>query len=367
MSGTVSPGPNDPNPPPAAAPSISTAAIDDMQDTLADLKRWPELAGTLQVCAEVIEPAFRRADQKALRHQRWHRLLTMLATSFGTAAVVFAILQLAFADPIRPAMARAEVFVAILASVAVVLGLGMAFQANWLVERNKAERLRLAKFRFLIDPELWSGADAVKSRKRGDLEQHVRELEAIGPGDVHHWVENDQVPHPPQSVLALSSLPHGNKELLEYYRTRRLQFQLRFFRKRADHYLKRHRFTRYLSPLLFFGSVGAVLVHFGYDLVSHDHVIGTERLPAISRGLIVLAASLPVLGGMIRTFAEAYQFARNTYRYRAKAVALTSIDSDLELAIEPRSQFLGLWLSEETLENEHREWLRLMLDAEWFA
>ena len=35
--------------------------------------------------------------------------------------------------------------------------------------------------------------------------------------------------------------------------------------------------------------------------------------------------------------------------------------------INPRSQFLSLWFSEQSLENEHREWLRLMLDAEWFG
>jgi hypothetical protein len=333
-----------------------------MQDSTADLKRWPELAGMLQVCAEVVEPAFRGADQAGLRHQWIHRQLTKWATSFGTAAVVFAILQLAFAYPIGSAMATAEVIAVILAFVAVGLGLRMAFQANWLVERNKAERLRLAKFRFLIDPELWSGDDTVKRQKHSELVQQVKEIEAIGHKDVHHWVENDEVPQPPQSVLALVALPPGGYELLDYYRTRRLHFQLGFLRKRADKYLKHHNRTRYLSPLLFFGSVGAVLIHFGYDIVTH-----AGELDPISRWLIVLAASLPVLGGMIRTFAEAYQFARNTYRYRAKAVALTSIDSALGHAVDPRSQFLGLWLSEETLENEHREWLRLMLEAEWFA
>jgi hypothetical protein len=53
--------------------------------------------------------------------------------------------------------------------------------------------------------------------------------------------------------------------------------------------------------------------------------------------------------------------------YRAKSVALTSIDSALEHATDARSRFLGLWFSEETPENEQREWLRLMLEAEWFA
>jgi len=113
--------------------------------------------------------------------------------------------------------------------------------------------------------------------------------------------------------------------------------------------------------------VGAVLIHFGYDILGHP--IGEKPVPLdmFSRWMILLAASLPVLGGAVRTFRSAYDFARNTYRYRAKAVALNLIGSSLEHASGPHSQFLGLWFCEQTLENEHREWLRLMIEAEWFA
>jgi hypothetical protein len=44
-----------------------------MHDSEADLAHWQQLAGKLQVCAEVIEPAFRKADGAALRHQSYHR------------------------------------------------------------------------------------------------------------------------------------------------------------------------------------------------------------------------------------------------------------------------------------------------------
>jgi len=46
---------------------------DDMHDSEADLAHWQQLAGKLQVCAEVIEPAFHEADGAALRHQSYHR------------------------------------------------------------------------------------------------------------------------------------------------------------------------------------------------------------------------------------------------------------------------------------------------------
>ena len=119
--------------------------------------RWPARS----MSAQVIEPAFRRADQAALKHQKNHRRLIRLAASFGTIAVILAILQLAFDDPIGPSFKAVatgeEAFAVVIALIAVGLGLWAAFQIQWLVERNKAERLRLAKFRFLIDPELWYG------------------------------------------------------------------------------------------------------------------------------------------------------------------------------------------------------------------
>jgi hypothetical protein len=335
---------------------------DDMHNAPDDLAHWQQLAGKLQVCAEVIEPACRKADGAALRHQSYHRQLVKWATVFGTAAILFAILQLAFGDAIGlHQVAFAELVAVAIALVAFVLGSLVAFQILWLVERNKAERLRIAKFRYLIDPELWSGDPATEARKRADLETEVKRVENARHKDVRDWLENDEVPTPPDSVLGLAVPPAATIELIDYYRTRRLEYQLAFFRKMANEYLKLQKVTMHVPAVLFLASVGAVLIHYGHDLLTH-----VEHLDTLSRWMIVAAASLPVLGGTIRTFQNAYQFARNTYRYRAKAVALTSIKSALDHATGPRSQFLALWFSEQTLENEHREWLRLMLEAEWF-
>jgi hypothetical protein len=353
-------------PPSSSGPQASTAPpppIDDMHDTPADLARWPQLAGNLQVCADAIEPAFRKADAAALRHQWYHRQLVKWATVFGTAAILFAILQLAFGEAIGlHQIAFDELAAVVIALIAFVLGSLVAFQIRWLVERNKAERLRMAKFQHLIDPELWNGDPATQQKKRAKLEGAVKAIEAARHNEVHQWIENDAVPTPPDSILGLSTPPPVTGELLDYYHTRRLDYQLDFFRKRANEYLRFQKATMHVSVVLFLVSVGAVLVHYGHDLLTH-----AEQLDTLSRWMIVLAASLPVLGGTFRTFREAYQFARNTYRYRAKAVALASIKAALEQETTPRSQFLGLWFCEQTLENEHREWLRLMLEAEWFG
>ena len=140
---------------------------------------------------------------------------------------------------------------------------------------------------------------------------------------MHHWLAADIVPQPPESILGLTEPSLAGRELLDYYRNRRLRYQLGFFQKRANENVKLQNITKHPSPLLFFGSVGVVLVHFVYDF-AHDHLatgklLGTtEPLDWLSRWLIVLAASMPVVGGGIRTFRSAYEFARNTYRYRPR-------------------------------------------------
>ena len=65
--------------------------------------------------------------------------------------------------------------------------------------------------------------------------------------------------------------------------------------------MKLHNITKHPSPLLFFGSVGVVFVHFFSDFV-YDVITGAELLTVFSRCMIVLAASFPVVGGATARF-----------------------------------------------------------------
>ena len=88
--------------------------------------------------------------------------------------------------------------------------------------------------------------------------------------------------------------------------------------------------------------------------------------------MIVLAAIFPVLGGGIRILRSAHESTRNKTRFRAKQVALHEIEQRLRKnpianTADAEDVFRDLWCSEQILESEHREWLRLMLDAEWIG
>jgi hypothetical protein len=86
----------------------------------------------------------------------------------------------------------------------------------------------------------------------------------------------------------------------------------------------------------------------------------------IPTGLVVLAAAVPVLGSCVRLLRGSREFARNRLRYLATYQALVELDERLMIA-EPDRLVQELWYAERILENESREWLRLMREAEWYG
>ena len=95
----------------------------------------------------------------------------------------------------------------------------------------------------------------------------------------------------------------------------------------------------------------------------------------ISIILIALAASFPVIGAGIRTLRSAHEFARLASLYRAKHNALKRISDTLDeimneknrRAKQDRAGVAHPWQCEQFMEDEHYEWLRLMLEAEWYG
>ncbi|HEX2171800.1 MAG TPA: DUF4231 domain-containing protein [Dehalococcoidia bacterium] len=346
---------------PAVLPEYRrVGAYDDMTDTPEDLASWPALSEILALCRDTVTAAYLRADAKALRNQRRHRLITVFAIVFGTLAVLLAVVQLShLIDATWPA--SLEALAAIIAAVSVTLGLVASQQINWLVERHKAERCRLLKYRFLIDPALWTGATA-RAERIATLRAELAEIEGLRRSGLHHWIEEDELPEVPD--FRAGTLPDRATltVLTDYYLRKRLDVQAKFFEDRARRNVRQDALTRRLPPALFFGSVLAALGHFSYDLATGDHGAST-----ISVLLIVLAVVLAVIGAGVRTFRGAHEFARNTNRFRAKYIALSHLRDRLRHETDPASVCRDLWYSEQILESEHREWLRLMIDAEWFG
>jgi hypothetical protein len=330
---------------------------DDM--ALADPGRWPALAGPL-AAAEALGDRYRAADQAALRHQRQHRALTMTAAVCGAAAVLFAVVRLGFGYLASfPWLTEAEVAAALAALAAVVLGLVAARRTRWLVHRHRAERLRLLHYHFLTDPTLWTAPDAWRARFAA-LDAEAARIAGASAADLHAWLEADAIPDPPPSEECLRVPAATVGALVDHYRTVRLSAQIGYFRRQAARNARLDRPVRYIPVAAFFVSVVAAFGHFAVELAG-----GTGSQASVL--LIVLAAGAPVVGAAVRTVRLANEFSRNTVRFRAKQVVLDRLAEALRAGPEPVTAFRELWCAEQVLESEHREWLRLMADAEWFG
>jgi hypothetical protein len=82
-----------------------------------------------------------------------------------------------------------------------------------------------------------------------------------------------------------------------------------------------------------------------------------------SKLLVMLGFAVSVFGSGVRTLRGAYEFGRNASRFRAKYYALVPLAERLSAGRDAPAIFHDLWYCEQILESEHREWLRLMIEA----
>jgi hypothetical protein len=349
---------------PAAQPPF-----DDMRDDGADLARGQPLAHALKACQQIILPAYTRADHKARRTQGIHFWIIRLAVLFGTAAVLFAVLELCLMiiKP-GPTLVDYEGIAAFVALFSVGLGIIAALQRDWLLARHQAEWCRRLKFRFLNDPVLYSGDATATAARIERLRGTVERIEKLTPKQLKALIAEDQLPGTPPVTSPVIVDPRAARALADYYRRTRLCAQHAYFSRRLRQNDRLDRITRYLPPAFFFGSVVFALAHFGGDeLMRFGYDLPLVHGETTSVVLIGLAITLAVFGSGVRTFRGAHEFSRNTTRFRAKLVALDHLARALRDEPDPVAIHRHLWYSEQILESEHREWLRLMSDAEWFG
>jgi len=118
--------------------------------------------------------------------------------------------------------------------------------------------------------------------------------------------------------------------------------------------------------VLFTASVVAVLLHFIIDLF-----VKNPSGYSISIALIGIAVAVPIGGYVVKTCRDTFQVAKSSALFYAKYSALNKLNNRLskyEDSIDENwpSILDTLWECENFLEAEHREWLILIQDAEWF-
>jgi hypothetical protein len=345
----------------------------DMQDGPEKqvLEPFPELYSALQFLDQKVTTPWREADQKALRSQSQHRFLAQTAIVTGTAAIVLAVVQLSIKLTWHQLTGIALVLEAaavIAAVVAVAVGLTAKYNREWLGHRHLAEQLRMLKFRAL--GEIWR-FDPAHWQKW--VEEQFDEVKGSAEFErVAQWSEEGEVePYDPRFTSSTLD-PHSATALTIYYRVKRLDFQANYFKSRHDSYTRQTGRWLHLSLPLFLASVFCVLAHFGAEfwegrlkLAGDEH--GAAFWYNISIWCVALAAVIPVLGIGVRAWFAALELPRSASLFAAKHRALVRASAHLH----EDSNDLGAMLrhiaqSEHFLEHEHREWLRLLSDSEWF-
>jgi hypothetical protein len=365
---------------PGPVPLNAEQYSDDMCDSKADRDKYPDLP--LDECATLLHD-YRCLDQEAIDFQDSHVAHTRTAAIFGMLAVIAAIGELALSyndslDFLKAIIALAEIVCVAVAGFAAFHGSWKKKKERWLETRHQAELYRQLKFTLLIHPEVW-----------GDAAWREKQVKKFSGRRNEAWLKLEIENPPPHGLLEIEEKPlkwPTLRQLVEYYIAKRLNPQQEYLANRAQQDQYKDLF-RHWPDVLFAVSVLFAGVHFAFFLTKHWPLFAVARREETSgvvfwTALFLLgaAAALPVFGAAARTWRAAFEFSRNKSRFHATHTALEQVEVSLlhdalagpvdsadpkGLADRSLKVLRELWWAEHILCNEHHEWLRLMLEAEW--
>ncbi|MBW3543780.1 MAG: hypothetical protein KY476_26325 [Planctomycetes bacterium] len=396
---------------PAATP-VQDASNFDLVDTDEERAPLTELDPVLQQCRPLVE-VFCRANERAIfLRRRYSRVVSWAAVS-GTAAVLLAVLQLApWSIGWRYALAGLEGLSVLVMIAAIVFGVCTSIGESWRLERFRAEFCRVAKFHFLLNGgrlfvDSRDPRDGVDEKPLGEI-IHVLEAELVSES-LRDWVRRElpklELKRPPAADVAPAAAYVD--QLKEYYVAKRLEHQHAYFEREKDRREVRERSTKFWCRALLFGSLAAATAHLIVEAPTliaalrgeqgskaGENELGTAAVDPyvetirevrilgvgvtfedesdehhgwVPLVLLLLAAGLPAIAAGFRTLRGAHEFGRNAIRFHALATRLDSLRDDLENATAADRKLEVMWQAEQELESEHRAWMRLMIEAEWFG
>jgi hypothetical protein len=361
---------------------------DEMYDSETDLKDPGPLGEYLRACEERLLKPYSNADTKAMVHQRTHRWLVLAAGATATTSLVLTIFNTVFHAAWHPGL-WLELAISAVTVLLVLVGLSGHWHKKWLLRRYQAERYRLLKFEGLIDPAKWGCGP---SRDwRSELEADIDRIERLRYLDLEDRAREEQVPSLPEPGSCEGFTAANMQVLTDYYVRRRLVMQMKYF-QRASRKAKSVWLNPVLLPVVFFLSMGLLLIHLGVDL--WEVANGVPQHSPSNEILLLLALAIPALWAGIHLWFTANEASRNSNRSLAKLSALQQIASRLGAnapaalkrlreTMEPPVRDLlvsscnpelsdstlvlgNIAVSEYILGTDQHEWLRLMLEAEWY-
>lgn len=315
-------------------------------------------------------PLWRDADASAKKYLFRHRCLAKTTILCGTSSIVFAIVQMAVSDQMLSLHSFAvalEVLAVVAGATAVLIGVLTKGDRKWLCERNRAERLRVLKFKSLGWEELLDrNLTAWKNRLNRAL-VHLRK--PLSEKDVQEWNKRE---HTNPELPAVKNGSDWNRTLASlefYYRIKRLSFQIHYFEKRSEQHHAASRPWRHLSVPVFLISTACIFLHFitGWILHGSSHLPeSTARfLEIVEPSSLTFGIIVPVLGLGARVWLGAFEPHRSANLFACKCRTVRSLLRRMTVTKNREGLSEQIAEAEWFLENEHREWLRLMFETEW--
>jgi len=354
---------------PVALADEAEIAGGDMRDP----PRWLKsatLGPVLRLCDSVLGPPFLDADADALESQTSHRHITTAAAVGGLLAILIALARFVLRAEHEPGAAwtYVEALAMLAALVAVLFALRAAMHQGWIRDRHRAELIRALKFRLITEPIRWASGPTQLENAENWLKDELRRIRTLTRGDVTVWARSERAPRPPTLPVAHKLASPVLRDLVRYYLERRLRFQKGHFASRGRPRGFVPRFLGNVGQYLFMLIGVAVLLHFGLDKLG-QHLPTALRGPAetISPWILLAAAFLPALAATIRALRLANEVDHNRDWARAKEIALRGMIAALTADHSQEGILTHLWSCEQVLEWDHREWVRLMTEAEWFG
>src|SRR5258706_2695709 len=202
-----------------------TSEIDDSPE---DLNSSNPMAEPLAFCGQTLSATHSRERAVASAIEEGRRNAERAASTLGAAAIFVLAGELAaFGGSARPgatsmAFHALELAFGLAGIVFAVVAAARFGRKKELVSTHRAALCRLLKFRFLIDPDLWSRRGSEARERRERLAEDARAAGAANEGAAHAWVSAGSVPYVPELPVGSNIDPHSVHVLVDYYQARRL-------------------------------------------------------------------------------------------------------------------------------------------------
>jgi len=347
-----------------------------MDDTpeLPWLKPFPLLHDAVEWLDARVNVLWGEADKLAIKYQRRHEWLARTAILTGVGAIILAIAQLAL-KPSLPAIAAVTIWIEggiVLAGlISVTVGLSAKSDRKWLGCRHHSERLRMLKFSALAHPDLWKKNTSLW---QDWVENQIKNLSSHDDYNrLETWSKEDSSETGLPAAGQISITPDTRRALVLYYRYKRILNQEDYFHSQgrqanANWGVK----IRHQRERIFYLTIGFVLFHILADFLAgwmeqKHNAEAAWVWNLVAMWGIVMAAVLPVGAIGVRAWSAAFELSRKARSYEAKTKAMQKASIVLGDGSNEFPAILShLRYDELFLEQEHRDWLRLLLEAEWF-